>query len=745
MSDRLSERLSLFRAFSASLLSVAVWIGDGVAGQAASDQAAPNQAVSFELDVQPILAAHGCNAGACHGKQRGQNGFQLSLLGFDSDFDYDALTRQARGRRLSIPSPEASLLVQKATALLPHGGGRKIAPGSRAHRTLLAWIRQGAPRRIADEPSLESVDLTATEFSLVAGGQTQLTVVASYSDGSKRDVTNLTRYQSNDPAIVSVDANGNVTAGSLPGETAVMTRYMNQIRVAHVSIPREAPLPDHFYQSQPRENFVDDQVYARLEALRIQASQPATESVFLRRAFTDVIGRLPTPIEAREFLESKRRDKREQLVDHLLDQPEYIDHWANQWADLLRPNPYRVGIKAVLNYDNWIRQQFRENVTYDQFVRRLITAKGSTWHNGAATLYRDRRSPDEIATLVSQLFLGVRLECAKCHHHPFEKWSQRDFYSFAAFFGRVGRKGTGLSPPISGGEEIVYVSTKGDVRHPVTDEVLAPAPLFGSAEVVQESDPRDALADWMTSTDNAYFARVQVNRIWAQLMGIGIVDPVDDLRTTNPPSNPLLLDALAKHFQERGYDQKALIKTIVLSNVYALSSTPNETNRSDRRNFSRHYRHRLRAEVLAEAIAAVTETSESFPALAPQSRANQVWTHRIDSMFLDTFGRPNENQDPPCERVSDSSVTQTLHLMNSRELDGRVRSDKGRAARLAAGKFSPTEIVTELYLAIFSRLPDSEEKRYAESLITAAGENRRGVIEDLVWAMMNSPEFIIQN
>ncbi|PAY17053.1 S-layer protein [Rhodopirellula sp. SM50] len=745
MPDRLDTRLSYRRVEISTLMLVAFCSVVSHGEDLPHQNVAAGDAVSFELDVQPILAAHGCNAGACHGKQRGQNGFQLSLLGFDSDFDHDAIARQARGRRLSIASPESSLLIQKATAELPHGGGRKIEVGSDAYHTLLAWIRQGAPRRLANEPVLESVELKQTEFALTPSGTAELSTVASYSDGTTRDVTKMTSYLSNDAAIVQVDSNGRLKAGPVPGETAVMARYMNHIRVANVSIPRTEALPEGFYDDLPRANFIDDLVYDKLSQLQIRVSEPASDAIFLRRVYTDVIGRLPSAQEAQPFLDSQASNKREQLVDDLLEQPEYVDHWANQWADLLRPNPYRVGIKAVLNYDNWIRQQFRENVSHDEFARRLITAKGSTWHNGAATLFRDRRSPDEVATLVSQLFLGVRLDCAKCHHHPFEKWSQHDFYSFAAFFGKVGRKGTGLSPPISGGEEIVYVSTKGDVRHPVTEEVLPPAPLFGTVDLAADDDPREALVDWMVSADNPYFAAVQVNRIWAQLMGRGIVDPVDDLRSTNPPSNPALLDALAEHFQQSGYDQKQLIKTIVLSNVYATSSTPNETNASDRLNYSRHYRHRLRAEVLAEAVANATETTESFSALAPQSRSNQVWTHRIGSVFLDTFGRPDPNQDPPCERIADSSVTQTLHLMNSREIDGRIRSDSGRAARLAGSELSAAEIATELYLAIFSRRPTAEEQRYCESLITAAGEQRRGAVEDLMWAMMNAPEFIIQN
>lgn len=751
MSDRLSVRLSTLQVAVATILLGILCQNMVYQGVVLGDQPSPDRPasfelpVSFELDIQPILAAHGCNAGACHGKQRGQNGFQLSLLGFDSDFDYDAIAKQARGRRLTIRGPQSSLLVQKATAELPHGGGRRIEVDSDAYQTLIYWIRQGAPRRLVDEPSVTSVELAKTDFSLKPSGIAQLSVVANYSDGSTRDVTSLTGYLSNDAAIASVDASGALVAGPIPGETAVMARYMNHIRVANVSIPRTVSLPTGYYDQKPRANFIDDLVYDKLSRLQIELSDPATESMFLRRVYTDVIGRGPSVEESRDFLESNDPMKRKRLVDRLLDQPEYIDHWANQWADLLRPNPYRVGIKAVLNYDNWIRQQFREDVPYDEFARRLITAKGSTWHNGASTLFRDRRSPDEVATLVSQLFLGVRLECAKCHHHPFEKWSQHDFYSFAAYFGKVGRKGTGLSPPISGGEEIIYASTTGDVKHPVTGEVLAPSPLFGQADAAEGSDPREALADWMTSPQNEYFAQVQVNRVWAQLMGRGIVDPVDDLRSTNPPSNPALLDALAADFQRSGYNQKELIKSIVLSNVYSLSSVPNETNVGDRLNYSRHYRHRLRAEVIADAVADVTETSESFSALAPQSRANQVWTHRIDSVFLDTFGRPDANKDPPCERIADSSVTQTLHLMNSLQIDGRIRSDSSRAARLAKSDLSSAELVAELYLATFSRLPTADEQGYSEALISDSGENRRSVIEDLMWAMMNSPEFIIQN
>jgi hypothetical protein len=701
--------------------------------------------ISFQIDVQPILTAHGCNAGACHGKQRGQNGFQLSLLGFDSQFDHRALARDARGRRLFPAAPDESLLLRKATAEIPHGGGRKIEPDSDAYQTLLQWIEQGAPRSIPDEPSLSDVKLERVDYSLGPEEQDELRVIAQYSDGSSRDVTALTTYLSNDQAVVSVDAAGRMKAGQLPGETAVMARYMNHICVANVVIPQTEPLSGQLFDQLPRNGFIDDLVYAKLQKMSIEPSAPISDASFMRRAYLDLIGRLPSAQEARLFIDSTDAGKREALVDSLLRRGEYADHWAGYWADLLRPNPYRVGIKAVLNYDNWIRQQFREDVPYDRFVRDLITAKGSTWHNGAATLYRDRRSPDEVATMVSQLFLGVRLECAKCHHHPFERWSQTDFYQFAAYFSKVARKGTGLSPPISGGEEVVYSSSRGDVKHPLTGETLAPTPLFGAhSPIEEEADPRSALADWMTSHENDYFAKVEVNRVWATLMGRGLVEPVDDLRSTNPPTNAELLDALARHFQQSGYDQKHLLKTIVLSRVYSHSSEPTPSNVADRLNYSRHYRHRLRAEVLLDAVADVTEVPSTFQGLPAQSRANQVWTHRVDSMFLDTFGRPNENQDPPCERTPDATVTQALHLMNSLELDRRIRSDSGRAARLAASELTAAEIADDLYLSIYSRAPSGEEREYCSRLLDAA-ENRRGAIEDLMWAMLNSPEFSIQD
>ena len=709
----------------------------------AADQPPP---IKFELDIVPILASAGCSAGACHGKQRGQNGFQLSLLGFDPDFDYAAIVQEARGRRVFPASPENSLLLLKASGQVPHGGGVRLAAGSSAYEMVRRWIAGGMPRRSDSDPVLERISVEPAERALGAKSRQQLVVTAHYSDRSTRDVTRASAYQSNESGIVAVDEQGRMTTGPLPGEAAIMARYLDQIAISNIAIPQSKPVPTELYAGLPRNNFIDEHVWNKLQRLGITPSEPANESTWLRRVYVDLIGRLPSSTEVRAFLADESPNKRAVVVDQLLQRPEYADFWANKWADLLRPNPYRVGIKAVLNYDAWIRDSFRQNKPYDQFVRELVSAQGSTWQNGAATLFRDRRDPAELTTIVSQLFLGVRLDCAKCHHHPFEVWGQDDFYSFAAYFAKVGRKGTGISPPISGGEEMVFTATKGSVEHPLTGEEMQPRPLFGEApEIGEESDPRESLAAWITSPENPYFAQVIVNRVWADLMGRGLVEPVDDLRATNPPSNGPLLDALAKDFREHHCDLKHLLRTIASSYVYGLSSTPNEGNMSDTQNYSRYYRRRLRGEVLLDATTDITGVPEKFAAMPPGSRAMEVWTHRTGSLFLDAFGRPDPNQDPPCERTSDTTVVQALHLMNAPNGHRKVTSDSGRAAELAAGPLSPEGIVEELYLSIYNRYPAAEETAIGVGVFQRSDVTRRQATEDLMWALINTPEFVFKD
>lgn len=709
--------------------------------------AASDAPVTFERDIMPILTRAGCNSGGCHGKARGQNGFALSLLGYDPDYDFNAITKEARGRRVFPAAPEHSLVLEKGSAKVPHGGGPKLSEDGEMYATVLRWITLGMPRDPAEIPQLEGIAISPVGRAMKPGEEQRTIVTARYSDGSTRDVTHLSAFQSNESAVVSVDELGLIRAGALPGEAAITARFENNFATCEVTIPLDGEVPADVYAELPRYNYIDDLVWAKLQKLGLTPSAQADDATFLRRAHLDAIGRLPTPEETRAFLDDPSPSKRSQLVDRLLERPEYADHWANKWTDLLRPNPYRVGIKAVMTLDTWIRDAFRQNMPYDQFVREIVTARGSTFRDGPAVIFRDRRDPEELATMISQLFLGIRLDCARCHHHPFEVWGQDDFFAFSANFARVGRKGTGLSPPISGSEEIMFASDRGEVKHPLTGEVMEPRPLFGSTSETDEpaDDPRQALAAWMTSPENDYFAQVIANRVWAEIMGRGIVDPVDDLRATNPPTNGPLLEALADDLRSADFDLKHLIRSILTSYTYGLASDPVERNVVDTRNYSRHYRVRLRAEVLLDAIADVTGVPESFDAAPIGTRSAALWTVRTDSLFLDTFGRPDPNQDPPCERLPEPSVVQALHLMNAPSLHGKITSDEGRAAQLAASELTPEQIIDELYLLTYSRFPGEDEREVALDVFDGAGENRRQAVEDLLWAMINTPEFIFEN
>lgn len=722
--------------------------GETVSVPVTVDQFSIPVPADFERDVMPVLSRYACNSGACHGKQRGQNGFQLSLLGFDPDFDYEALAKEGRGRRVFAPAAERSLLLLKPIGELPHGGGKRIERNSPEYHLLSDWVSAGMPRRQqgAGPTVLTGIVVEPQDRVLPRLAKQQLRATAKYSDGSTRDVTRLSAYLSNEAAIVGVDETGLMTAGPIVGDTAVMVRYMGHIAVSGVAVPHPVPAPDDIYPTLPKQNFIDELVWAKLKTLGITPSAPCAEHTFLRRVYLDIIGRGPTVDEARQYLDDPAANKREVLIDRLLAHPEYAEHWANKWTDLLRPNPYHVGIKATLAYDTWIRDAFRKNMPYDQFVRELITARGSTFRNGNTVMFRDRRAPDELTTIVSQLFLGIRLECAKCHHHPFEVYGQDEFYSFAAYFAKIGRKGTGISAPISGSEEFIFAGTSGTVKHPLTSAPMTPKPLFGTGPNAENfDDPREALAEWITSDQNHYFAQAMSNRVWADLMGRGFVDPVDDLRATNPPSNGPLLSALAADFRAQRYDIKQLIRRITTSYVYTLSSLPNDKNVADYRNFSRHYRTRLRAEVLLDTVSTATDVRENFEAMPLGSRAKELWTARIDSLFLDSFGRQDPNQDPPCERTLDTTIVQSLHLMNSNTLARKVASDGSRADELSKSDKTPAQIVEELYLALYARRPSADELTDAVSVFNEPDVNRRRATEDLTWALINTPEFVFKD
>jgi hypothetical protein len=702
--------------------------------------------VSFVSDIMPVLSRSGCNAGACHAKPQGQSGFKLSVFAYDPKSDYRAIVKDARGRRVFPAAPTESLILRKPTLTVEHGGGKRIDPDSTAYRLFLTWIEQGMPFARDGEPTLKSIEVHPRQRSYRQGSTQRLLVTATYSDGSNRDVSDLADFTSNEKEVAKVSEQGVVRVGATQGEAAIVVRFMGLVDISRATVPADRVLSGSLYTSLPENNFIDHLALDRLKALGILPSQVCTDAEFLRRVSLDTIGVLPTPDQAEAFLRNRNPGKRENLIDSLLQDPRYADFWAGKWADLLRPNPFRAGVKSVYILDQWLRDSFRANQPYDAFVREILLAQGSTHRDGPVVIYRDRREPADITTLVSQLFLGIRLECARCHHHPNEKWSQDDFYQLAAFFGPLKHKGQGISAPISGETEYIWFAPgAGEVRHPVSGDVMRPRALDTEAPATSDADPREALAVWMTNPTNPFFARAAVNRVWGELMGRGLVHPVDDFRVSNPPTNEPLLDALARDFVAHRYDYKHLIGTILRSRVYQLSSMPNETNVADTRNFSRRYRRRPAAEVLFDAVSQVTGVPEALPGLPPGSRAVQAWNHRLDSEFLDAFARPNPSADPPCERDRDGSIVQALHLMNSTRLTTKIADPTGRAARLAQSPRQARQIVNELYLAVYCRYPKDDEANVALATFAAPGATRQSATEDLMWALLNSAEFVLNH
>lgn len=704
--------------------------------------------VSFIRDVLPVLGRAGCSAAACHARADGQNGFKLSVFSFDPKSDYRQIVYGARSRRVFPSEPGESLLLLKATGEVPHEGGERFARDSEAWRTLASWIGSGMSFENPGEAILRRVEVLPKERRYRKGAAQRLILRAHYSDGSVRDVMSLSAFQSNDKQIVTVDENGRMQVDQVGGQAVVVARYMGMVDDSRVVVPEDRVLPGDAYQNLPVRNFIDEKAWARHRQLGLLPSVPCSDAEFIRRAFLDVTGMLPSAEEARQFLADADPDKRRKLVDRLLESPAYADHWAAKFADLFRPNPDRVGVKGVVILDQWLREAFRTNKPWDQFVKEIVLTQGNTHRYGPAVIYRDRREPAELTTMFSQLFLGVRLDCARCHHHPSEKWSQEDFYRMAAYFAPLKQKGGGISAPISGGNETFFVAAGAEMKHPVSGEVMKPQPPDGPpSDTANAADPREALMAWMLEPGNPYFARAVANRIWSHYFGRGIVDPVDDFRLSNPPSNPELLDALAAELRRANYDLKALMRVILNSHLYQLSSEPNETNAGDTRNFSRFYRQRMDAETMADAISTVTGVPAEFPGLPPDSRAAQAWTYKIDSRTMDAFGRPNSSSDCPCERNLKPAMSQALHLMNSDALHDKLISTgpEGTVQRLATGTLPPRAVVEELYLACYSRLPSEEEVSIAAAAITDDPATRRGAIEDLLWALINSAEFVFNH
>jgi len=716
------------------------------ADQPASAPSTP-PTLSYTKDILPILSKAGCNLGSCHAKSSGQAGFKLSIFAFDPKTDYMEFVNDSRGRRVFPALPEDSLILQKATVRVQHEGGQRFEPDSASAKTIADWIRQGMPYETPNQPALAGIEVTPGEKTYRKSEEQALKVTAKYSDGSTLDVTALTDYISSEKSIAAVDETGKLKTSTESGETVIVARYMGQVGISRVAVPAEKLLPAESYAKLTVRNEIDKLVYARLQKLGHLPSETCSDAEFLRRITLDAIGMLPTIEEARTFLADKNPKKHEQWIEKLLQRPEWADHWAIKWGDLIRPNPSRVGVKPVYLLDQWIRQSFRENKPWDRFATELLTAEGNTHKNGPVAIWRDKREPIDAATFIGQIFLGVRLECAKCHHHPTEKWDQTDYYQMAAFFTQMKRKGQGISAPISGEPEQWWFSPgAASIEHPVTKAALKPRPPADKEIPIAETqDPRAVLADWMTNPKNPYFAQAVVNRTWSSFMGRGIVDPVDDFRASNPPSNGPLLEWLAQDFVKHGYDLKHLMRTIMLSQVYRLSSLPNETNLADLKNYSRSYRRRLPAETLLDAVCEITEVKEPFSGMPIDALAKQTWNHKLESQFMDAFGRPNASSECPCERDAKPSVVQALHLMNSTRLQAMLIDSKGRASRLAKSTLTPAQIMEELYLACYSRLPTADEAVIAGKALDVGVANRQAAIEDVLWSLLNSAEFVFNH
>lgn len=707
------------------------------AGRAAAAAGAP---ISFLNDVEPILTRAGCNQGACHGSQFGKGGYRLSLAGYDPDFDYENTVVQQRGRRLCFADPKRSLFLAKPSLSISHLGGLRLLKQSADYRTLLRWIEQAAPRPNPADPQPVALTVTPPEKTLTIGGQLQIRVVAAYSDGTRRDVTAHTRINAVNDQVASVTPGGLATAKGR-GAAAIMLRYQGLAAVGRIVVPYAAPRP---FAWQPV-NFIDEIVARKWRTMGLAPSPPASDAAFLRRAAFDLIGTAPTAAEVDAFLADRSPDKRERLIDTLLARPEYVDYWSVKWSDLLRSNRILLGERAMLAMNHWIRENLKENRPYDAQVRALLTAKGSSQRDGAVNYFRSAATPQELTENTAQLFLGIRLQCARCHQHPFEKWSQRDYYQFAAFFARVARsKADNLDA-----EQTISVDSSGEVVHPKTRRVMTPTPLpieskSGPIGLMTAADPkadrRLALADWLTQKDNLLFAETVVNRYWGYLMGRGIVHPIDDMRVTNPPSNPELLEKLSLDFIAHGYDLKRLIRTICQSRVYQLSSSARPENRLDAAFYSHALPKRMTAEVLLDAVSFATGSAELFAGQPAGTRAIQLPDAGFSSRFLETFGRPLRNTVCECERVTEPDLPQTLLLLNGEQVNTKLSDPVGRAAKLAASARSDREIVTELYLSALARRPSEAEMAPALRRL-APGANRRAAVEDILWSLLNLKEF----
>ena len=734
----------LIWCFASTAFPREVWAADGKISDGK---------ISFVNDIVPVLTKAGCNAGACHAKAGGgQNGFQLSLLGFESAEDFEHLVMEGRGRRISLTNPSQSLLLLKASGEIAHGGGKRLPKSSQGYALMLNWIRQGMPMDLPSGPKLVGVDLEPKKVSFRPNQEQQLKAMARYSDGTVRDVTSQALYFSNDNAMAQVSEGGLVKALDITGKVAVMVRYQGVVTVFNALIPLGAPIE----QFPVAKNFVDEAVFANLKLLGIPPSEVCDDATFVRRVSLDISGRLPSEEETKAFLANKSAGKRGQWIEELLRSPDYADFFAGKWTAVLKNRRDDASdIVSNFAFHAWVRDSLLANKPYDQFVRELLAATGTVVGNPPVAWYKRVKEPKDQIEDVAQLFLGVRMQCAQCHHHPFERWSQDDYYSLAAFFSQVGRK-----PSETRGEDLIFhkrgIAAAKNIKSGLS---LKPAALGDQvAAIAPDEDPRLRLADWLRSPKNPFFAKALVNRYWKHFFQRGLIEPEDDIRESNPASNPELLAALEKRFIESGFDLKDLVRVITTSNAYQLSALPNKHNVGDRQNYSRYYPRRLPAEVMLDAVDKLAGTQTDFANLPSGTRAVALPDNSYNNNpFLRVFGRPEGDSVCECERIQSSSLAQSLFMINANDIRQKLANQStGRAQRLANDKRPAKEKIEELYFAAFGRQPRPDELQTVLNYLTEKRINAQGKpvdagraafenYQDLIWALMNSKEFLFNH
>ncbi|MCA9410671.1 MAG: DUF1549 domain-containing protein [Candidatus Omnitrophica bacterium] len=695
--------------------------------------------ISFRHDVEPVLMKQGCNTGACHGSAKGKNGFKMSLFSEDARIDYVNLTRDEMGRRMNVADPKGSLLLQKPSGWVDHAGGVVMRTKDPAYETLLQWIKEGAQDDPSDVREMISLEILPKHFVLEGERKTHRAVVlAHYSDGTARDVTDLSVLSTNDDTVLKVDDSGTVTSGTR-GEAYLLARFGQLAVISQAIVLPEGGQPEWPEEAVAR-NYVDERIFAKLKNLRLVPAEICSDEIFVRRVYLDIVGVLPTVEETTRFLSDSTPDKRAKLIDELLDRPEFPEIWAMKWADLLKVKATNeLDRKAMHRYNDWLRESFSSNKPLDQMVRELLTSEGGNFTQPAVNYYVVETDPKVIAENVAQVFLGLQIKCAQCHNHPFEQWTMDDYYSFASFFSQVGRKSS--SDPR---EAILYDKKSGEIGHIRTGQAMPPKFLGGTQPEVGGRDRRALVAEWLTSPDNPWFAKNIANRVWEQFFGAGIIDPVDDVRATNPPTHPELLEQLGHRLVETQYDLRALVREICNSYTYQQSTQPRDPENKDTRNFSCQRVRRLPAELLLDAITSVTKHDVKFNNLPKGARAVQVADGNSGNYFLSVFGRPSRDSVCACERRQEPTLGQVLHLINGDTIDTAVQDKNGRVANLVSSTTNDEKVLDELYLAAFSRRPLAEERKSIEVYL-ADSENRQAVFEDVLWSILNSKEFVFNH